>query len=147
LGLILSILVSDLGWLLKIKPIKLLFVIFLSALIGLPAHALYHLASARLMGYDGVISWYPVPTVLVEEPMTKLAAIGMKLAPLIDFTLLISLILFFFPSILSPFLTVFLVGNLAGSGIDLVQSYYILKLADSDCLIQFTPEGFEIWEQ
>jgi len=145
-GLLLVMSVSDIRWLNAVGIKTLIPAAAAVLLLGVPAHELYHIATARLLGYSATGKWLPIPVIRIEGTLTKWGAVGIKMAPLMDLTLISALILAFFPSALDPALAIFLVGNMAGSGSDIVQSYYIFKLADSHSLIQFTWDGFEILE-
>ena len=146
LGLVAASCIGDLGWLKEIRPLKLSAYILLTMVAGTFIHEAYHLCVAKLLGYDGSLKLFPVASFVSADGMTKWAALGIKLAPATDLTLITFLIIVFLPSPLNPLLMVFLVGNLAGSGNDVLQSYYIFNLAGPNSRIRLTAGGFEIWE-
>ena len=140
-GISISLFASNISWLNKLRFDIVLLIFFAALIIGIPIHQQYHLFSLRLLGYQGKINWGLTPSLEIKDPVPKWAAVGILLAPVIDLTLIILLMFYFLPDVLSPLSTAFYVCKMVGSGNDLVMTIYIRKLAQRNSMIRFTPEG------
>lgn len=144
LGILIIMAIDSLWWLGELSPGQLILYLFLTLIPGIYIHEGYHRLMARILGHynkDSRSHWSEFPAL---EGLRKWEALGIKLAPSLDLSLVAALIILFLPSSLNPFLSIFLVGNLAGSGSDYIQSYYIFKLATPNSVIRFTSTGLEI---
>lgn len=146
LGLAVILQIDDMSWVAGLTPVRTAFYILLTLVAGTSVHEIYHLFIARMMGHSATVKRFPLMSFPALDNLTKWEALGIKLAPAFDLTLIAGLIIAFFPSPLTPVLSIFLIGNLAGSAGDLIQSYYIFQLASQGSMISLTDYGFEIWE-
>jgi len=146
LGLITISGITGLGWLGKMDLFRLTLYTLLTLFLGTYLHEAYHFWVAKLLGYKSSLKLFPVASFVPLDNFTKWGALGIILAPATDLTLISALIIAFLPNPLNPIFIIFLVGNLAGSANDVLQAYYIFKLAGYDSLIRFNANGFEIWE-
>lgn len=146
LGLLIVFDIYGLGWIQTLSHIKLSAYIILTLLVGTCTHEIYHQFIAQLMGHASSMEGFPALSFPPLDDLTKWEALGIKLAPALDLTLISGLIIAFLPSPLSPILSIFLIGNLAGSANDMLQSYYIYKLASHNSRIRLTESGFQIRE-
>jgi hypothetical protein len=146
LGLFVVLQIDKLGWLEGVSPVRLILYAVITILAGTYIHEIYHQFIARLMGHNCSIRVFPIPQFPALDNLAKWEALGIKLAPGFDLSLIAGLIIAFLPSPFNPILSIFFVGNLAGSANDLIQSYYIFKLSSHDSCIRLTDSGFEIWE-
>lgn len=137
---------AGLGWLKETDLSRLALYSLLALFLGTYLHEAYHFWIARLLGYKGSLKLFPIASYVPLDDFTKWGALGIILAPATDLTLISVLIIAFLPNPFNPFFIIFLVGNLAGSANDVLQAYYIFKLAGYDSLIRFNANGFEIWE-
>ncbi|NLK01186.1 MAG: hypothetical protein GX318_08125 [Clostridia bacterium] len=145
LGLLFLFLTSNIIWLGDLSLGSMLLVFFGAVIFAAFIHSQYQLFCSRLLGFRCEARWGLLSPMVVGKPTPKWESLGMLLAPLVDLTILLLLILNFLPSILNPFLTAVLVSNLVLSGDDLVLAIYIFKFADKGDFVKFTREGCEIW--
>jgi len=144
LGLAIVLKIDGLNWLKGISPEKLTFYIVVTVLTGTFVHEVYHQFIAKMMGHDCSVKWFPIAAFPTIDDLARWEAIGIKLAPGFDLSIIAGLIIAFLPGPLNPILSMFLIGNMAGSASDLIQSYYIWKLSSQDSRIRLTDTGFEI---
>ena len=138
--------IDGLAWIQTMPPSRLAIYLVITLLIGTYIHEAYHQLIARLMGNECSVKGFPIASFPTIDNLTKWEAIGLKISPAVDLSLIAGLIIAFLPGPLNPILSIFLIGNLAGSANDLVQAYYIFKLSSRESLIRLTDSGFEILE-
>lgn len=145
MGLVTAVGLAGIGWLQELSTLRLTLYILMAIIVGTYLHEAYHWLTAKLLGDKEPMKLLPIPSFVPQAGFTKWAAIGIKLAPGTDLTLIACIVIKFFPGPLNPLLMIFLAGNLAGSGNDFIQTYYILKLAAPGDIVRLTPGGFEVW--
>lgn len=145
-GLFVVLKIDGLEWLIGLSLTKLAMYIFLALLPGIYVHEAYHQLIAKMLGHTSSSKGLLLPAFPSLDNLKKWEALSIKLAPSFDLSLIAGLVIAFLPGPFNPILSIFLVGNLAGSANDLIQSFYIFKLASRDSVIRLTSEGFEIRE-
>lgn len=144
LGLLIIIAMNSLWWVKELSLGRFVLYLVITLIPGIYIHEAYHRLMAKILKRPIEVSKSPLPEFPTIDGLRKWEALGIKLAPSIDLTIIAVLIIIFLPSPLNPFLSIFLVGNLAGSANDYVQSYYIYKLATPDSVIRLTSTILEI---
>ncbi len=144
LGLLILIAMNSLWWITELSLPRFVLYLVVTLIPGIYIHEGYHGLMAKILKHPISKSKSSLPEFPTVDGLRKWEALGIKLAPSMDLSLIAALIIIFLPSPLNPFLSIFLVGNLAGSASDYVQSYYIYKLASPNSVIRLTSTGFEI---
>ena len=113
---------------------------------GLFFHEYYRYLMSRLLGLDSVLIKKSGIKVEITNHVTKWQAIGITQAPFIDLTLIALLVIALINSwLVTVGMITFLTINLMLSAKDIVASFLIYRYADSEDIILFTQEGFQVW--
>ncbi|MEW6624231.1 MAG: hypothetical protein AB1420_14055 [Bacillota bacterium] len=126
-------------------------VLFLAAtagmILGIYAREYYRYLIAKMLGLQPFLFKQPRFKTVAGGLVSRWQAVSISVAPLIDMTLLSLVVIFFSKSwLIITWAVTFLSINLLLSAKDLIISFFILKFAHKYSMVEFTNEGFKVWE-
>jgi hypothetical protein len=155
IGFLLTIigLISPLLFKLFLPPSKIFMslpFLFFAALLGVItakfAHETYRFIIARFFLVRLYFVLLPFPKTYIVDGLRKWQAVTIALAPFFDLTILGLIIVIIGKWIVMSFVVTFITVNFVLSARDLVETYYLLSMVNSEEIVQKTTHGFEIWK-